>query len=287
MPELPEVETIVRGLARRLTGQVIEWIYLSRGDVVHGAAVPLCAALRNQRVRHVERVGKQVRIDTEGRTSLFVHLGMSGRLTVADRDDPIEPHTHLRVTFRRRRLELRFRDPRRFGGIWLVAGPGQEPNDWIGRRLPPAGADPLQLSPGELRGLLGRRRQIKALLLDQQVIGGIGNIYCDETLHRAGIHPLTPANELDDHAVRRLRQAMRRVLTEAIRAGGSSISDYRTADNKPGTFQHKHRVYDRAGRPCLRCRTPIRRLTVAGRATFICPRCQPKVSTGKGRARRL
>jgi formamidopyrimidine-DNA glycosylase len=281
MPELPEVETIARGLHDRLAGRVMECVHLGRGDIVHGEAVPLCAALRGCRIAQVTRAGKRLRIDlapgankTDGPYTLYVHLGMSGRLLAVDRAEPVEPHTHLRIVLRRSRLELRFCDPRRFGGVWLVNGNGTNGHDWVGRALPPAGADPLTLSAAELRHLLARRRQIKALLLDQRIIGGIGNIYADEVLHRASIHPLTLASDLDDATIRRLARALRRVLTDAIRAGGSSISDYRNADNAPGTYQQHHRVYDRQGRPCRRCGTLIERLTAAGRSTYVCSRCQ-------------
>ena len=287
MPELPEVETIARGLARRIVGRVIEWVRLSPLARVYGAAVPLCAALRNHRVRRVRRVGKHIEIDLEPATeageafTLVVHLGMTGRLFVVPATDAIEPHTHLRITFRQRRFELRFCDPRRFGGIWLVPDDRRgAATDWIGRRVPPAGADPLAISLSEWRALLRRRRQIKALLLDQQTIGGIGNIYCDESLHRARLHPQALACNLDASATCRLRRAVRQVLAEAIRAGGSSISDYRRADNSPGGFQRRHRVYGRQGRPCRRCRTRIERIIVAGRGTFLCPRCQRVATHG-------
>lgn len=286
MPELPEVETVVRGLRQHLVRRVIEWVHLSRGDVTHGVGLPLCALLRGRRIERIERVGKQIRMDVEGSVSLFVHLGMTGRLLVADRDEEMEPHTHLRLTFRRRRQELRYCDPRRFGGIWLISGAEGDGRLWVGRRLPPAGADPLEVSLGEFRSLLARARQIKALLLDQRVLGGVGNIYCDEALYRAGIHPRTPAGELDEAAVRRLRQVLRQVLAESIRAGGSSISDYRTADNVPGTFQRKHRVYGREGKPCRRCRTVIRRIIAAGRSSFLCPQCQPARRPRARRTRR-
>ncbi|MBN1492036.1 MAG: bifunctional DNA-formamidopyrimidine glycosylase/DNA-(apurinic or apyrimidinic site) lyase [Phycisphaerae bacterium] len=274
MPELPEVETIVAGLSRRLTGQTIDGVYLTRGDVVHGVPVPLCAALHGRRVVGVSRVGKYLRLDTDGTLGLRIHLGMSGRLTVVDRGEPVAVHTHLRLTFRRSRSELRFCDPRRFGGIWLVNGNESTAGDWLGRRLPPAGVDPLVVDAATFTRLMNRSRQIKAALLDQRILGGVGNIYCDEALHRARIHPLTPASRLTTNDVRRLHDALRRVLTEAIRAGGSSISDYRTADGASGSFQHKHRVYARAGQPCRRCRTLIIRTTVAGRGTFLCPACQ-------------
>jgi formamidopyrimidine-DNA glycosylase len=248
---------------------------LSRSDVVHGSSVPLCAALRGRRIRQVRRQGKQVRVALDAGRSLVFHLGMTGRLIVVDRDEPVEAHTHLGLTFQGWRRELRFSDPRRFGGVWLVEEGASRGGAWLGRRLPPVSADPLTISLDDFRGALRRRRQIKALLLDQRPISGVGNIYCDEALHRAGIHPLTRAIELDAAAVARLWRALRRVLAEAIRAGGSSISDYRSADNQLGNFQLRHRVYGRAGKPCRKCGTSIRHLLAAGRSTFICSRCQP------------
>ena len=275
MPELPEVETIARGLAGHLTGRRIAWAHLSRSDVVHGGPMPLCVALHGRRVRQVRRQGKQVRVDLDAGCWLVFHLGMTGRLIVVGRDEPVEPHTHLRLTFQRWRGELRFSDPRRFGGVWLLDEGTLRSGAWIGRRLPPVSADPLTISLDSFRNALRRRRQIKALLLDQRPISGLGNIYCDEALYRAGIHPLRRASELDAAAVAGLWWALRRVLAEAIRAGGSSISDYRSADNQLGSFQVRHRVYGRSGMPCRSCGTTIKRLLAAGRSTFICPRCQP------------
>ncbi len=276
MPELPEVETVARGVAQRVTGRRIAWTWLARNDVVHGEPMPLCAALRGRRIRRVYRQGKQVRIDLGQGRLLIVHLGMTGRLIVADGKSAVETHTHLRITFERWRHELRFIDPRRFGGVWLTDGAGRGSKEWFGRRVPPTAADPLTISLESFRQALNRRRQIKALLLDQQPISGVGNIYCDESLHRAHLHPRTRASDLDAKTVGRLWRSLRRVLEEAVRAGGSSISDYRTSENELGMFQIRHRVYGREGRPCRRCGASIVHLVVAGRSTFICPRCQPE-----------
>lgn len=282
MPELPEVETIARGLSRILAGRRIEQVHLSRADVVHGTPFPLCAALRGRRIEQVDRSGKQVRLrletrpDDPGATFVYVHLGMSGRLIAVDRDAEVEPHTHLRVTFHRCRRELRYIDPRRFGGVWLMVENVGINGDGIGRRQPTIGLDPLAVTRERFRELMRCRRQIKPMLLAQAPISGIGNIYCDEVLHRAGVHPLTRACDLDREEVDRLRRNLRRVLREAIAAGGSSIRDYRAADNAPGAFQERHRVYQRAGRPCRACGSEIRRLTVAGRSTFFCETCQPR-----------
>lgn len=274
MPELPEVETVARGVHWRAAGRIIESVCLLRPDIAHGVAPPCDETLRGRRIERVRRTGKQVRIDLGGDWALVVHLGMTGRLIVTDAAGPLPPHTHLRIGLRGEGCEIRFVDPRRFGGVWLIRG--EEAGPWTGRRLPPVASDPLTMPLSAWRQALARRRQIKALLLDQRPISGVGNIYCDEALHRAGIHPLTRAADLDARAVRRLREALRRVLSAAIRAGGSSINDYRDADDAPGWFQIRHRVYGRAGKPCRRCGTPIEKRVVAGRGTHLCPRCQPE-----------
>ncbi|MHC4675169.1 MAG: Fpg/Nei family DNA glycosylase, partial [Planctomycetota bacterium] len=196
-------------------------------------------------------------------------------LLLSDVDDPVVPHTHMIITFLRRRSEMRFCDPRRFGAVWLLDGHAGKGDKWIGRRLPDLGPDAMKISLRTFHKALKRHRQIKGLLLDQQIIAGVGNIYCDESLHRAGIHPLTRACDLDRSMVRRLHKKLRQVLTQAIRAQGSSVSDYRTANNNTGSFQHKHLVYKREGEPCKKCGTGIERIVVSGRGTHICPQCQP------------
>ncbi|HOA72434.1 MAG TPA: bifunctional DNA-formamidopyrimidine glycosylase/DNA-(apurinic or apyrimidinic site) lyase [Phycisphaerae bacterium] len=296
MPELPEVETVARGLARRILGRTIAHVTLHRRDIVHGNGGPI-ERLVGRHIADVRRCGKQIRIllRDESKTArrrscrgaqspselvMYVHLGMTGRLIVIDSAEPLERHTHLVIALVGQDAQLRFCDPRRFGGIWLVdeTAVGNESTRsaaWQGRRLPPIGADPLKISLPALGAALARKRQIKALLMDQLPISGLGNIYCDEALHRAGIHPLTPAADLDPEAVRRLRLAIRHVLAEAIRAGGSSISDYRDANNARGTFQTRHRVYGRQGQACRTCGGIIERFVVAGRGTHVCPTCQP------------
>ncbi len=274
MPELPEVEVIARGLAKRLADRTVAAVDLRRADIVRGAAPLLALPLAGCRVDQVRRAGKLIRFDFYGAITLHVHLGMTGRLLLADANDRLEPHTHCRLTFMNTALELRHCDPRRFGGIWISNG--ESDAAWHGRRLPPIAEDPLAISLPRWRLLLRRNRQIKALLLDQQPISGIGNIYCDEALHRAGIHPLSIAGQLAPEAVDALYRSIRRVLREAIAAGGSSISDYRDADNQRGTFHKKHRVYDRAGKPCRRCGASIERFVIAGRGTHLCPKCQPR-----------
>ncbi len=266
MPELPEVETIVRGLAASITGRSVRRVVLSRPDVVHANGVDLEHLLPGRRVAGVTRRGKRIRLGCDGPVELTFHLGMSGQLTLTAASQTVASHTHLRILLDGDDCELRFRDPRRFGGVWVSGGAGA-----VQPGLSRLGIEPLSASFAEFRAVLARRRQIKALLLDQSLIAGLGNIYCDEVLHRAGIHPLTAASALSHTDARRLWDQMRRTLRSAIRAGGSSISDYVDA----GGYQRRHLVYGRAGEPCRECGTIIVRSVVASRGTHSCPKCQP------------
>ncbi|MGB0714780.1 MAG: Fpg/Nei family DNA glycosylase, partial [Phycisphaerae bacterium] len=167
-------------------------------------------------------------------------------------------------------LELRFKDPRRFGGLWLLTG-----NEaYVGRRLGTVGPDPLQMRSSRFIRILERRKPIKSLLLDQTLIGGVGNIYCDESLFEASIHPQTPADQIDEAAAKRLLDAIKKVLRKAINHKGTTLIDYRTADGDEGGYRKFHRVYRRDGLPCKRCRAEIVRMVLGGRGTFICPACQ-------------
>jgi formamidopyrimidine-DNA glycosylase len=233
---------------------------------------------------NVGRQGKRVVLNFDDGASLVVALGMTGRLTVVSAREPLLSHTHLRVTVVGTGEELRFRDPRRFGGLWFVdaARSSADGNGTTRERVAVAessrpsalGPDALSIRLPRFRALLERDRQIKALLLDQRLIAGMGNIYCDEALHRAGIHPLRRARSLTPEESATLLRHMRRVLRAAIRFGGSTFMDYRNADGRPGGFQLKHRVYNREGLPCRSCKTPIVRIQAAGRSSHVCPRCQ-------------
>ncbi len=270
MPELPEAETIARELDRRLAGETVAGVRELRRDVIHGDPRPLGRVIRGRRVIHVSRRAKRVILDLEAPVQLVFHLGMSGRLTVESVDAELLPHTHLRIRVGDAARELRFRDPRRFGGVWCLTG-GER---YVGRKLGPLGAEPLELKPRAFCAILARRRQIKALLLDQTIVAGLGNIYCDEALFAAGIHPLTRAGELGDDEARSLLRSIKTVLRKAIAHRGSTLMDYRQADGAEGSFQQHHKVYQREGEACRRCGTPIVRLIAAGRSTFICPVCQ-------------
>lgn len=278
MPELPEVETIVRGLRGVLPARRILSVRLGKTDFVDDPAV-LERELPGCRVAAVERHGKfiAVRLEKGGaRPSLLIHLGMTGQLAVARPEQPLPPHTHVILALDDGR-ELRYIDARRFGRM-LLAAPADE------AVLGKLGDDPLEITLAAFRARLdGRRAMVKSLLLDQRFLRGMGNIYTDEALWRARLHPKRHAARLSRDEARRLHSAMRKVLAEAIRLRGSSISDYLDAEGQPGDYQRRHRVYDREGKGCFRCGAKIRRIIVAGRSSYFCPRCQrtPKTEIRK------
>jgi formamidopyrimidine-DNA glycosylase len=274
MPELPEVETVVRGLQAALPGRRILGVRLGKTDFIDDPGA-LEEHLPGACISTVQRHGKflvleLVRATQNGdRLYLLVHLGMTGQLVTGSREAPVPPHTHAFLELDDGR-ELRYTDIRRFGRIALLS---ESQRDTV---LGPLGLDPLEASEEDFRArLAGRRARIKALLLDQRVLRGMGNIYTDESLWRARIHPARLAAYLDAKALSRLNRAVRGVLNEAIKLRGSSISDYVDAEGRRGEFQFRHRVYQREGKKCYRCHTAIRRIVVAGRSSYFCPRCQP------------
>lgn len=270
MPELPEAETIARGLRGAMIRRKLGRVILRRMDIVRSDARTLPKMLIGRRVVDVGRRGKRVVIELDRELRLVFALGMTGRITIARIGESCPPHTHFRLAFGKGSLELRFCDPRRFGGIWLVNG-HEAGGDAV---PPPLGVEPLEMDIRTFRTILGRKRQIKALLLDQRVIAGLGNIYCDEALHRAAIHPWSRASDIPADRVTVLLRSIRNVLREAIRQGGSTLRDYRNAVGGTGFFQQRHRVYDREGQPCGKCKADIVRILAAGRSTHLCPVCQ-------------
>ena len=280
MPELPEVETIVRGLQRVLPGRDIISIQLGKTDFMDDPGA-LERELPGCHVAKVSRHGKFIVVKMlrrrEGAKNamgfsqnllLLVHLGMTGRLTVNPAAAPIPPHTHARLLLDNGR-ELRYTDIRRFGSIRVI--PENESDKYLG----PLGADPLDIGEIGFRDLISTRdARIKGLLLDQRVLRGMGNIYTDESLWRARIHPARLGSSLKLEECARLFRAAQKILREAIRLGGSSISDYVDAEGEPGEFQIRHRVYQREGKKCFRCGSLIRRIIVAGRSSYFCPQCQ-------------
>jgi formamidopyrimidine-DNA glycosylase len=268
MPELPEVQTVVNALLRSVLDRPIRHIELNRRDVVHPAQCDLVARLNGRSIRSVGRRGKRIVFTLDDGERFFIHLGMSGRLTLQSTDEPLAPHTHLKLTFDGG-VQLRFVDPRRFGGIWWLDAAAADGGNM--------GPEPLGLRTKSLaRRLAKTRRVIKTALMDQTLIAGLGNIYADESLFTARIHPLIPANELTIAQITDLSRAIKTVLRRALHHRGSTLRDYRNADGSAGDFQRLHRVYGREGLPCLRCKTPIVRVVVGGRSTHFCPRCQSK-----------
>ena len=277
MPELPEVHTVVTTLRPKVLGRSIKRVVSVRNDIVTPPGLDLAARLRGRTVRSVERRGKRIVFTLDDDNRFYIHLGMTGQMGVVKPDTPLPSHTHLELDLGGERL--RFRDPRRFGGVW-----------WLGNNPPDEGMgpEPLGLRAAELLRRLARTtRAVKNALLDQRVVAGLGNIYVDEALHAANIHPLTPADRLAAEDVGRLSRAIKATLRRAIRHRGSTLRDYLDADGAAGGFQRLHRVYDRADEPCHRCHTPIDRIVLGGRSTHFCPACQrpPRsVSTAPRRA---
>lgn len=273
MPELPEVETVVRGLCERLPGKRILAVRFGKTDFIDDPA-GIERDLPGSRIAAVRRHGKFIVVELEAReapgsvAALIVHLGMTGQLTVTDPHAPIALHTHAFFALDDGR-ELRYTDSRRFGKIRLAR------NDSAGSGLDALGVDPLETTEAEFASRIrARQARIKALLLDQHVLRGMGNIYADESLWRARIHPKRLGSSLKDREIRELYRGVQRVLHQAIRLRGSSISDYVDADGERGDFQRMHKAYGREGKRCFRCGWLIRRIIVAGRSSHFCPHCQ-------------
>lgn len=278
MPELPEVEQVRRTLAPVMDGARLERVRWLRRDYCvlspefpsHRAAA---AALEGRRVLAVERLGKHLSIVTEG-PAMALHLGMSGRVQVMARmDAPRDPHVHVVWVVRRGRQlrEVHMRDPRRFGGVWVY--PSREAlveSRWSG-----LGPDALDGDLSVLaKAAANSKRAIKGLLLDQSLLAGVGNIYADEALFASRIHPQTPGRNLTPRMLKRLSEAVREVLREAVEAGGSTLRDYVDANGNAGSYASLHRVYGRAGKPCVVCEKALIRTQVSQRTTTFCASCQ-------------
>jgi formamidopyrimidine-DNA glycosylase len=288
MPELPEVETIARGVHARVRGErIVDVWFGSHSEPFKTPPSVQAAALEGRKLVEVHRTGKHIVFELGCKdeppaadpftanlspeavveAQWVVHLGMTGRLLVTDPDRPLAPHTHGRLLLAGGQ-EIRFVDPRRFGRLELrdmrVAAP-----------FTAMGFEPLEVGAAEFAALFrGRKTTIKAALLDQSLLTGVGNIYADESLFRAGIRPSKHAGRLSRVEMERLRLALRDVLLHAIELGGSSVSDYVDADGVKGFFQLEHCVYRRTGEPCRRCSEPIRRILISGRGTHYCRNCQ-------------
>jgi len=285
MPELPEVETIARGVDARIRGdRIVEAWFGSHREPFKTPAARQAKQLVERRIQSVHRTGKHIvmelgpqsgiqageqlaQLDGSIAAQWIVHLGMTGKLLVTDPESPVAKHTHARLSLESGR-ELRFVDPRRFGRLeFRDLGKGH------GFKGP--GAEPLTIEPAEFASLFhGRKLAIKAALLNQTLLAGVGNIYADESLFRAGIRPRKRAGGLSRQELERLRKALKQVLEKAIKLGGSSVSDYVDADGMRGFFQLEHFVYQRTGEPCRKCGTAIKRIVLSGRGTHYCNQCQ-------------
>lgn len=266
MPELPEIETIVRSL-QPLVGQKIELLEIINPVILKQQDFPP-QELRGKTISCIARRGKFLIIQTKSDLSLVIHLGMSGRFYLDNPDHPRPKHTHACILLENGQ-ELRYFDPRRFGGMWLAREPFAVMNH-LG--VEPLGKD---LTCEYLASVLRRRKAaIKNVLLNQQVIAGIGNIYADEILHRARIRPVRPASSLSDEEIGRLRQAIIDTLEAGIANRGTTFRDYRDGLNLPGSFQEHLCVYGREGQPCPQCGRPVTRIIIGGRSSHFCENCQ-------------
>ena len=314
MPELPEVETIARGLAKRISGDVIASVWLGeKPEPLKSPAAEMAATLEHSRISMVRRMGKHIVFDlertnvarvpspansiqkvraksarhraktdskqatsnrhakadegfrpTQSKAQWIVHLGMTGSLQVCEPQAETAKHTHAILKLASGK-ELRFVDPRRFGRLSIAPAGDFEAG----------GVEPLEVELERFTGLFrGRKTPIKSALLNQKLLCGVGNIYADESLFRAGIRPRRRAASISRESLHKLFLAVKEVLQEAIELGGSSISDYVDADGEEGFFQLQHRVYGREGELCLVCKTPIKRVVIAGRSSHYCPKCQ-------------
>jgi formamidopyrimidine-DNA glycosylase len=265
VPELPEVETIARALAPRLVGRrIIGSEFRNSRLVLRGDPDETAAGLTGRKVKAVKRHGKFIEIQLDGGRSFVVHLGMTGKLLL---NGVAGKHTRAILTLDRGVLS--YDDSRQFGKLELSTG--------LPARVAKLGPEPMEVTLEEFtRRLRGRKTKMKALLLNQQFLRGIGNIYADEALFRAGIHPLAIAGRLRPDRIKKLHASIRQVLGEAIAAGGSSVSDYVDVDGRQGSFQIRHNVYQKTGEDCPKCGRPIRRILVTQRGTHFCPRCQKK-----------
>jgi len=273
MPELPEVETIRRGLERVMIGQTVREIKIRETRFRQPVNVAkLRKLVSGQQIEALHRRAKYLLCELENRAHLVIHLGMSGRLLYCKKTLPLQKHDHIRFIFNNGH-ELRFCDPRRFGMVDAV--PPGELADYIHFRS--LGPEPL--SPQFTATYLAVRakklsRPIKNFLMDGAVVVGVGNIYASESLFRAGVNPKKPSGKLRPLEWEKLTRAIRATLKLAIKRGGTTFSDFHNSDGEMGYFQQELMVYDRAGEPCRVCNGKIRRIVQAGRSSFYCPRCQ-------------
>ena len=268
MPELPEVETIVRDLKGRVIGAEIRGVSFLNGSIWRNGKPP-SRSLIQRKIENIDRKGKNILIHLSKNRTLVVHLKMTGRLTFEASGVPLVKHTHFAIKLDNG--EIRFNDVRRFGYLDLVKSSELDKIGYLSR----LGPDPLLIAEDEfIRIIRSKRRIMKSLLLDQNVIAGLGNIYTDEALFRAGIHPRRISSSVSVKRIRRLHQVIVEVLKAAIGGRGSSVADYVDGSGMPGFYQDSHRVYGRHGQPCFQCSRHIKREVIGSRSAHFCTRCQ-------------
>ncbi len=271
MPELPEVETVVRDLRPLLVGRRFAAVRVGRRKLRRPWRRGWSAELVGATVAGVRRRGKWIVLDLDAGPRLVVHLGMTGQLTVKPATEPVADHTHLVIELGGGADQLRFRDARRFGSVELFADEAAV-RAFLADRL---GPEPAEIDPAAFRAALRRTgRPLKAVLLDQTVVAGVGNIYADEALFRAGLHPRRRGRTVTATEADRLREAVAAVIAAAVERRGSTIRDYVGGAGCRGEYQSEHRVYGRAGEPCPACASLIEVVRVAGRSSHYCPGCQ-------------
>jgi formamidopyrimidine-DNA glycosylase len=276
MPELPEVETVARGLRRRALGRRIAAVEVRHAAVIVGSAEEFASTLEGRTLVNISRKGKAIAVELAAEDGsaprfLLVRLGMTGQLTVTSHDAPVERHTHVFLALDDGREEVRFRDARRFGRLRSCTR--QELEKVLGALGPDAQR---VTEPQFLAAMRGRKGAIKSWLMNQNLVAGLGNIYADEALFEACIHPLSQPGRVSPEKAHRLYKAVRNVLDRAVKLGGTTFSDYLNIEGRPGGFLSKLRVYQHTGDPCRRCGRPIRRIVIAGRSSHFCAHCQPR-----------
>ena len=285
MPELPEVETVLRGLRARALGRRVREVEVRHPGAIAGNAEDFARHIEGRLIQSLERKGKALAVKLAAEDHgpphyLLIRLGMTGQLTVNPADAPFETHTHVRLSLDDGKEEVRFRDPRRFGRLRCCT---QEELKAIFGRL---GPDAQLITEAQFRAAMcSRQGAIKSWLMNQQMLAGLGNIYADEALFLARIHPLAQPGRVPPEKARALYKAVKRVLERAVAMQGTSFSDYIDLEGRPGNYTPRLRVYQRTGEACRRCKHPIRRVVIAGRSSHFCPRCQPRprrVATMRG-----
>ncbi len=286
MPELPEVETITRGLRKAILGKSIKEVKALSSGTVKQSLKLFCREIADGEIKEIRRRGKYLLMDLSGGKTLLIHLGMTGKLLLSrpkhdsrsasgrrlPKEEKWDKHDHLIFRFCNADFVLRYNDQRKFGKLRLCNSCDEQHI----AELKELGPESLEVSSSDFVEILKRRKaKIKSLLLDQKVIAGLGNIYADEALFEARIHPERRAGSLSVHKLRDLHSAIRKTLKRAIKAGGSSIDNYVQVNGQIGGFQLQHKVYGREGERCRRCRTKIKRIKINQRSSYFCPRCQP------------